>query len=64
MILSASACCEGSRADAWHDHGEQARSLNAWITQLFLFDDVWAAEHRYLAKSLRRWFGKSWDPLK
>ncbi len=32
--------------------------------QLFLFDDVWASEHRYLAKSLRRWFGKSWDPLK
>jgi hypothetical protein len=32
--------------------------------QLFLFDDVWASEHRYLEKSLRRWFGKSWDPLK
>ncbi|GIF15570.1 hypothetical protein Ate01nite_56020 [Actinoplanes teichomyceticus] len=32
--------------------------------QLFLFDDVWASEHRYLAKSLRRWFGRSWDPLK
>jgi hypothetical protein len=32
--------------------------------QLFIFDDVWAAAHPELAKSLRRWFGKSWDPLK
>ncbi|HWS31576.1 MAG TPA: hypothetical protein VN408_02410 [Actinoplanes sp.] len=32
--------------------------------QLFVFDDVWAASHPDLAKSLRRWFGKSWDPLK
>ncbi|WP_430785589.1 hypothetical protein [Actinoplanes sp. G11-F43] len=32
--------------------------------QLFLYDDVWAANHTDLAKSLRRWFVKSWDPLK
>jgi hypothetical protein len=32
--------------------------------QFFCFDDVWAADNRHLAKSLRRWFGKSWDPLK
>jgi hypothetical protein len=32
--------------------------------QMFLFDDVWAAARPGLAKSLRRWFGDSWDPLK
>lgn len=32
--------------------------------QFFCFDDVWEAGHPHLAKSLRRWFGKSWDPLK
>jgi hypothetical protein len=32
--------------------------------QLFVFDDVWAANHRYLASSLLRWFSGKWDPLK
>lgn len=32
--------------------------------QLFAFDDVWAANHRYLAASLRRWFNGRWDPLR
>jgi hypothetical protein len=32
--------------------------------QIFIFDDVWAAAHPDLAKSLRRWFSDSWDPLK
>ncbi|SDS99855.1 hypothetical protein SAMN04489716_2214 [Actinoplanes derwentensis] len=32
--------------------------------QFFVFDDVWAASHPALAKSMRRWFVKSWDPLK
>ncbi|MEU4164623.1 hypothetical protein [Actinoplanes sp. NPDC026670] len=32
--------------------------------QFFAFDDVWAAGHPGLAKSLRRWFARSWDPLK
>jgi hypothetical protein len=32
--------------------------------RIFIFDDVWAAARPDLAKSLRRWFGKSWDPLK
>jgi hypothetical protein len=32
--------------------------------QFFCFDDVWAAGHPDLAKSLRRWFAKSWDPLR
>ncbi|MDG6109867.1 hypothetical protein Daura_17760 [Dactylosporangium aurantiacum] len=32
--------------------------------QLFAFDDVWAANHRYLSASLRRWFDGKWDPLR
>lgn len=32
--------------------------------QLFIFDDVWAASHPTMAKSMRRWFVKSWDLLK
>ncbi|GAA1654297.1 hypothetical protein GCM10009828_099660 [Actinoplanes couchii] len=32
--------------------------------QLFLFDDVWTATHPTMAKSMRRWFVKSWDLLK
>ncbi|WP_328474922.1 hypothetical protein OHA21_16530 [Actinoplanes sp. NBC_00393] len=31
--------------------------------QWFVFDDVWAARHRYLAKSLTRWFNGKWDLL-
>lgn len=29
--------------------------------QMFLFDDIWAARHHYLAKSLIRWFKGRWD---
>ncbi|WP_327002956.1 hypothetical protein OHA72_49025 [Dactylosporangium sp. NBC_01737] len=32
--------------------------------QVFAFDDVWAANHRYLASSLLRWYSGKWDPLK
>ncbi|MBW6435889.1 hypothetical protein KZ829_19290 [Actinoplanes hulinensis] len=31
--------------------------------QWFVFDDVWAAHHHYLAKSLTRWFKGRWDLL-
>lgn len=36
---------------------------NRGYQQLFVFDDVWAGNHRYLAASLGRWFGGQWDLL-
>ncbi|MEO3821204.1 hypothetical protein [Plantactinospora sp. B24E8] len=36
---------------------------NHGYQQVFVFDDVWAGNHRHLAASLRRWFGGQWDLL-